>query len=225
MQLKEIAKIYTGFPEKFGIPRQSGLVEGLTGTIIFHPEYRNPDAVRGMSDFSHLWLIWGFSKAKKDNWAATVAPPRLGGRIRMGVFATRSPFRPNALGLSSVRLESVTIDDKLGPVITVSGIDMLNETPIYDIKPYLPHVDSHPDAIGGFASAVEKNLLEIRFPEELLEKIEDCDKKTVLALLSEDPRDRFIHDENRIWGFTYRNYNIRFQVQDSVLTVREVQLL
>ena len=142
MELKEIAVIHTDFPEKFGIPRQSGLVGGLQGTIVFSPEYRNADAIRGLNDFSHLWLVWGFSKAKKDHWSATVRPPRLGGKVRMGIFATRSPFRPNPIGLSSVKLESVTMDEKLGPIITVSGIDMLDGTPIYDIKPYLPHIDS-----------------------------------------------------------------------------------
>lgn len=225
MELEEIAIIHTDFPEKFGIPRQSGLVEGLTGQIVFHPKYRNPDAVRGIEEFSHLWLMWGFSKAKKKNWAATVAPPRLGGRTRMGVFATRSPFRPNPLGLSSVRLEKVTIDEKLGPVLTVSGVDMLDGTPIYDIKPYLPHIDSHPDATGGFALTVRDNRLEIHFPENLLALIREEDRKTVRTLLSEDPRDRFIHDEERIWGFSYRDYNIRFQVAGNILTVVEVTYL
>lgn len=194
MELKEIAVIHTDFPEKFGIPRQSGLVGGLQGTIVFSPEYRNADAIRGLNDFSHLWLVWGFSKAKKDHWSATVRPPRLGGKVRMGIFATRSPFRPNPIGLSSVKLESVTMDEKLGPIITVSGIDMLDGTPIYDIKPYLPHIDSHPEA----------------------------DQKLLSELLSQDPRDRFIHDNSRIWGLTYGNYNIRFQVHDNVLTVSEV---
>jgi len=153
MELKEIAVIHTDFPEKFGIPRQSGLVGGLQGTIVFSPEYRNADAIRGLTDFSHLWLVWGFSKAKKDHWSATVRPPRLGGKVRMGIFATRSPFRPNPIGLSSVKLESVTMDEKFGPIITVSGIDMLDGTPIYDIKPYLPYTDSHPEATGGWTPA------------------------------------------------------------------------
>lgn len=163
MELKEIAVIHTDFPEKFGIPRQSGLVGGLQGTIVFSPEYRNADAIRGLNDFSHLWLVWGFSKAKKDHWSATVRPPRLGGKVRMGIFATRSPFRPNPIGLSSVKLESVTMDEKLGPIITVSGIDMLDGTPIYDIKPYLPHIDSHPEATGGFALSVSSEQLEVIF--------------------------------------------------------------
>lgn len=225
MELKEIAKIYTDFPEKFGIPRQSGLIEGLTGKIIFSPEYQNPDIIRGMEQYSYLWLIWGFSESKRKHPAVTVRPPRLGGKIRMGVFATRSPFRPNALGLSSVKLESIRIDPKLGPVITVSGIDMLNETPVYDIKPYLAHVDSHPDAEGGFAAAVKNDGLTVNIAPELCARIAPSERKTVLSLLAHDPRDRFIHDENRIWGFTYRNYNIRFQVKEQMLTVLEIQFL
>ena len=207
MKLKEIAVIHTDFPEKFGIPRQSGLVGGLQGTIVFSPEYRNADAIRGLNDFSHLWLVWGFSKAKKDHWSATVRPPRLGGKVRMGIF---------------VKLESVTMDEKLGPIITVSGIDMLDGTPIYDIKPYLPHIDSHPEATGGFALSVSSEQLEVIFPDHLLQKIPEADRKLLSELLSQDPRDRFIHDNSRIWGLTYGNYNIRFQVHDNVLTVSEV---
>ena len=222
MELKEIAVIHTDFPEKFGIPRQSGLVGGLQGTIVFSPEYRNADAIRGLNDFSHLWLVWGFSKAKKDHWSATVRPPRLGGKVRMGIFATRSPFRPNPIGLSSAKLESVTMDEKLGPIITVSGIDMLDGTPIYDIKPYLPHIDSHPEATGGFALSVSSEQLEVIFPDHLLQKIPEADQKLLSELLSQDPRDRFVHDNSRIWGLTYGNYNIRFQVHDNVLTVSEV---
>ena len=223
MELKEIAVIHTDFPEKFGIPRQSGLVKGLLGTIVFSPEYRNADAIRGLSDYSHLWLIWGFSKAKREHWSATVRPPRLGGKVRMGIFATRSPLRPNPIGLSSVKLESVLIDEKLGPVITVSGIDMLDGTPIYDIKPYLPHIDSHPDAAGGFALSVSKEHLSVVCPDELLHKLPESDRETVLALLAQDPRDRFIQDEGRIWGLTYGNYNIRFQVHDQTLTVLSIE--
>ena len=223
MELKEIAHIHTGFPEKFGIPRQSGLVEDLMGQIIFSPQYRNVDALRGLNDFSHLWLVWGFSKAKKENWSATVRPPRLGGKVRMGIFATRSPFRPNPIGLSCVKLEAIETDKKLGPVITVSGIDMLDGTPIYDIKPYLPHIDSHPDAIGGFALATNDYQLDVDFPKALLAQIDTKDRAPLLALLAQDPRDRFIHDAGRIWGITYCNYNIRFQVQKNLLTVLEVK--
>ena len=171
MELKEIAVIHTDFPEKFGIPRQSGLVGGLQGTIVFSPEYRNADAIRGLTDFSHLWLVWGFSKAKKDHWSATVRPPRLGGKVRMGIFATRSPFRPNPIGLSSVKLESVTMDEKLGPIITVSGIDMLDGTPIYDIKPYIPYADCHPDAAAGFTAQTQFHHLDVACPETLWARV------------------------------------------------------
>lgn len=225
MELKEIAVIHTDFPEKFGIPRQSGLVEGLRGKIIFSPEYRNKDALRGLEEFSHLWLIWGFSKTERTHWSATARPPRLGGKVRMGIFATRSPFRPNPLGLSSVKLESIESDPALGPVINVSGIDMLDGTPIYDIKPYLPHIDCHTDAAGGFALNVSKNQLEVIFPEELLARIQEQDRKTIVSLLSQDPRDRFVRDNNRIWGLTYGSYNIRFHVENSQLIVLDVQNL
>lgn len=225
MELKQIAIIRTDFPEKFGIPRQSGLIKGLTGTIQFLPEYRNPDAIRGIEGYSHLWLLWGFSKAVKKNWAATVAPPRLGGRTRMGVFATRSPFRPNAIGLSSVTLEEVRIDEKLGPMLVVSGIDMLDQTPIYDIKPYLPHVDSHPEARGGFATEVKEHRLVVEFPDSLLELIEVGERENIIEILSQDPRTAYIHDDTRIWGISYAGYNVRFTVKEETLTVREVTKL
>lgn len=184
MELKEIAVIHTDFPEKFGIPRQSGLVGGLQGTIVFSPEYRNADAIRGLNDFSHLWLVWGFSKAKKDHWSATVRPPRLGGKVRMGIFATRSPFRPNPIGLSSVKLESVTMDEKLGPIITVSGIDMLDGTPIYDIKPYLPHIDSHPEATGGFALSVSSEQLEVTICSPPCHRVSESGRLCVQGILA-----------------------------------------
>ncbi len=221
-QLKIIARIHTDFPEKFGIPRQSGLVKGLKGKIVFEPEYRNPDAIRGMEDFSHLWLIWGFSKAVRKEWSATVAPPRLGGRVRMGVFATRSPYRPNAIGLSSVRLEAIQLDEKIGPVITVSGIDMLDGTPIYDIKPYLPYADSHPEAKGGFGAAVKKHKLHVLFPEDLLKLVEEEERLNIIEILEQDPRTAYIHDDDRIWGVSYGGYNIRFKVEGQELTVCEV---
>ena len=220
--LKIIARIHTDFPEKFGIPRQSGLVEGLKGKIVFEAEYRNPDAIRGIEDFSHLWLLWGFSKAVRKDWSATVAPPRLGGRVRMGVFATRSPFRPNSIGLSSVRLETVELDEKLGPVIIVSGIDMLDGTPIYDIKPYLPYADCHPEAKGGFGDIVKEHKLKVHFPEELLRLVEEKEQQNILKILEQDPRTAYIHDEERIWGVAYGKYNIRFKVIGQDLTVCEV---
>ena len=221
-QLKIIARIHTDFPEKFGIPRQSGLVKGLKGKIVFEPEYRNPDALRGIEDFSHLWLLWGFSKAIRKDWSATVAPPRLGGRVRMGVFATRSPFRPNSIGLSSVRLEKVVMDDRMGPVIAVSGIDMLDGTPIYDIKPYLPYADCHPEAKGGFGTMVKEHKLRVHFPEKLLELVEEEERKNIIEILEQDPRTAFIHYEDRIWGVTYGRYNVRFKVVGQDLTVCEV---
>ena len=222
MELKEIAKIHTDFPEKFGIPRQSGLVRELKGYIVFSPEYRNPDAVRGLEEFSHLWLVWGFSEVKRDGWTATVRPPRLGGKVRKGIFATRSPFRPNPLGLSSVALDAVTFDPKLGPIIHVSGIDMLDGTPIYDIKPYLPHIDAHMDAAGGFALAASDAQLAVDFPDALLEKIALADRTALIELLAQDPRDRYIHDPSRVWGLTFKNYNIRFVVDGTHLTVCDI---
>ena len=223
MELKEIAVIHTDFPEKFGIPRQSGLVGGLQGTIVFSPEYRNADAIRGLNDFSHLWLVWGFSKAKKDHWSATVRPPRLGGKVRMGIFATRSPFRPNPIGLSSVKLESVTMDEKLGPIITVSGIDMLDGTPIYDIKPYLPYVDCMPDARGGFADRVKGYALEVEIPEKLLLKLPNEQQGCVREILAEDPRPSYQNDPDRVYGMEYAGYEIKFRVKDYRLTVCEIE--
>lgn len=220
--IHEIGVIRTDFPEKFGIPRQSGLVEGAVGRIVFHPEYRNPDAIRGIDEYSHLWLVWGFSEAKQDTFCATVAPPRLGGRIRKGVFATRSPFRPNSLGLSSVRLLRVEIDEKLGPVLYVGGVDMLDGTPIYDVKPYLPYVDCHADAKGSFSDAVKDHILQVNIPEELLRMLPESERDTVRELLKQDPRTAFIHDESRVWGIAYGTLNIRFTVSGDVLNVVEI---
>lgn len=222
MELKTIAHIHTDFPEKFGIPRQSGLIPSLTGRIVFLSEYRNFDAIRGIEEFSHLWLIWGFSKSKKENWAATVAPPRLGGRKRMGVFATRAPYRPNPIGLSSVKLERVEITEKDGAQLIVSGIDMLDGTPIYDIKPYLPYSDCHTDSTGGFGSRMLSHRLIVTFPDELLKKIRAEDTPAITEILSQDPRTAFINDESRIWGFSYKNYNVRFTVKGNELCVCEV---
>ena len=223
-ELKQIATIKTDFPEKFGIPRQSGLVKNLRGKIIFLPAYRNPEAVRGLDGYSHLWLLWEFSKAIREDWSATVTPPRLGGKKKMGVFATRSPFRPNPIGLSSVRLESMEVDEQDGPVIIVSGVDMLDGTPIYDIKPYLPYTDAHPEAAGGFAAEVEEQRLAVNFPKELLCLIEEAEQGNIIEILEQDPRTAFIHDEERVWGIAYGIYNIRFTVRDEVLTVCEVTL-
>ncbi len=224
MELKQIGTIYTDFPEKFGIPRQSGLVDGLIGRIEFLPAYRNRDTVRGLDGYSHIWLLWGFSEVHKFNWTATVTPPRLGGHVKMGVFATRSPYRPNPIGLSSVRLEEVLFDEKLGPILTVSGVDMLSGTPIYDIKPYLPYIDCHQDAVGGFTEKTKDHSLDVVFPENLLSKLPAEHHSTVIALIKQDPRTAFIHDESREWGVAYAGYNIRFTVKDMTATVCEVEL-
>ena len=224
-ELKIIAKIHTDFPEKFGIPRQSGLIKGLVGKIVFESEYRTPEAIRGLDGFSHLWLLWGFSKVTRKGWTATVAPPRLGGRRKMGVFATRSPYRPNPIGLSSVKLERIEQDKNLGTVIYVSGIDMLDGTPIYDIKPYLPYSDAHADAKGGFGDEVRSHRLTVEFPEKLLGILPESERETVIEILSEDPRTAYIHDETREWGVTYKGYNVLFYVKGDVLTVKDVEIL
>lgn len=224
MEIEIIARIHTDFSEKFGLPRQSGLVEGLKGEIVFESKYRNPDAVRGLEAFSHLWLIWEFSKAKRDTWSATVRPPRLGGNERMGVFATRSPFRPNPLGLSCVKLESVVIDPDRGPVITVSGIDMLDGTPIYDIKPYIPHADLRPDAVGGFADAHRDDKVDVVFPPELLEKVPKEKREALEGVLAGDPRPSYQDDPERIYGFTFAGMEIKFRVAGKVLTVTDITI-
>lgn len=225
MELKIIADIHTDFSEKFGIPRQSGLVEGLKGKIVFRSEYRTAEAIRGIEGFSHLWLLWGFSKVTRKGWSATVAPPRLGGKKKMGVFATRSPYRPNPVGLSSVKLERVELDPNLGPILWVSGIDMLDRTPIYDIKPYLPYADSHPDARGGFGSEVKEHRLIVEFPEYLLQQIPETERENILEILAQDPRTAYIHDETREWGVSYAGYNVLFYVKGDVLSVCGVEKL
>ena len=220
--MKVIARIRTDFPTKFGIPRQSGLVDALKAVIVFEQEYRNPDALRGLEGFSHIWLIWEFSEAVRETWSPTVRPPRLGGNTRLGVFATRSPFRPNPLGLSSVRLESIENDPELGAVLHVSGADLMDGTPIYDIKPYLPHVDSHPEAVGGFASPLKDYALEVDFPENLLSLIPLERHEALLGVLANDPRPSYQNDSERIYGFEFAGYEIRFTVREAVLSVCEV---
>lgn len=217
--MKEIAYIVTDFPEKFGIPRQSGLVESIKGKIIFKPEYRTWDAFKGLEAYSHIWLLWKFSESNKTNWSATVKPPRLGGNKRIGVFATRSPFRPNPIGLSSVKLEKIKQDEKLGTVLYVSGADLMDGTPIYDIKPYLAYTDSHPDAVGGFADEVKDYKIQVDFPKDLLEKLTENSRESVLELLQQDPRPSYIKDANRIYGMAYGKYNIKFKVVKNCLTV------
>lgn len=220
--MKVIAHIHTDFPTKFGIPRQSGIIESLQGTIVFEPEYRNPEAVRGLEEFSHLWLIWEFSEAKRDGWSATVRPPRLGGNVRKGVFATRSPFRPNPIGLSSVKLEKVEIDPKLGPVLHVSGADLMDGTPIYDIKPYIVYTDSHPEAISGFASKPAEYLLEVVFPEELLQQVPEAQRESLIAVLAHDPRPQYQDDPERVYGMAFADFEIKFKVDGTRLTVLAV---
>ena len=217
-----IARIRTDFPTKFGIPRQSGLVKELQGRIVFEPEYRNPEAVRGLEDFSHVWLIWEFSESKRDGWSPTVRPPKLGGNIRKGVFATRSPFRPNPIGLSAVKLEKVDIHPELGPVLHVSGADLMDGTPIYDIKPYIPYADCIPDAKGGFTRETDNSLLEVIFPENLLEIIPFEKQKAVMQILAFDPRPSYQEDEERIYGLEFAGFDVRFQVKGRVINVVEV---
>lgn len=221
-ELKTIAYIHTDFPEKFGIPRQSGLVKELHGTIIFEPEYRNPEALRGLDGFDYLWILWGFQGTDRKHWKASVRPPRLGGNKRMGVFATRSPFRPNPIGLSSVRLESIEQTDH-GMVLCVSGIDMKDGTPIYDIKPYLPHVDSHPDAKGGFADMVRHQELEVEVPAEMLNLIPKEKRQALIEVLRQDPRPHYQHDPKRIYGVAFDRFNVSFKVDGRILTVTKIK--
>lgn len=223
--MQTIARIHNDFSEKFGIPRQSGLVPALQAQIIFEPEYRNPLAVKGLEAYSHIWLLWQFSEALRDSWSPTVRPPRLGGNKHVGVFATRSPFRPNPIGLSSVKLERIVQDEKLGPVLLVSGADLLDGTPIYDVKPYLPFTDSHPDAVGGFADAFVAYGLDVDFPEDLLLQVPETKREALQGILRQDPRPSYQHDAERVYGLAFGNQNIRFRVQDGILQVIGVELL
>ena len=217
--MKIIAHIENDFPTKFGIPRQSGLVNSLRSRIVFAPEYRNPDAFRGLEDFSHVWLIWEFSQAVRQKWSPTVRPPRLGGNTRMGVFATRSPFRPNPIGLSAVQLEEVVLHGADAPYLVVSGADLMNGTPIYDIKPYLPHIDSHPDARGGFAVPAAEHRLKVVFPEQWLEKVPEQLRDGLTEVLAQDPRPSYQHDPERVYGFGFARLEVKFTVDGDVLTV------
>ena len=217
--MKIIAHIENDFPTKFGIPRQSGLVNSLRSRIVFAPEYRNPDAFRGLEDFSHVWLIWEFSQAVRQKWSPTVRPPRLGGNTRMGVFATRSPFRPNPVGLSAVQLEEVVLHGADAPYLVVSGADLMNGTPIYDIKPYLPHIDSHPDARGGFAVPAAEHRLKVVFPEQWLEKVPEQLRDGLTEVLAQDPSPSYQHDPERVYGFGFARLEVKFTVDGDVLTV------
>lgn len=223
VEMKIIARIRSPFPEKFGVPRQSGLVDSLQAQIVFEEEYRNADAVRGLDGFSHIWLIWQFSRAVRNGWSPTVRPPRLGGNERMGVFATRSPFRPNEIGLSSVKLEKIEIDSKLGPVLHVSGADLMDGTPIFDIKPYLPYCDSHPDAIGGWTTEADNRMLQVDFPAELLEKVPVAQRDGLIGVLASDPRPRYQNDPQRVYGMGFGGVNVKFTVDGEQLTVKAVE--
>lgn len=220
--MKIIGHIHTDFPSKFGIPRQSGLVPQLKGTITFEPEFRNPEAFRGLEEFSHIWLLWKFSRSEKEHWSATVKPPRLGGKKRMGVFATRSPYRPNDIGLSSVKLEKISYDSKMGPILHVSGADLMDGTPIYDIKPYIAYSDSHPDATEGFAGQVKEKELEVEFGEELLKLYPEDTREAILGVLAQDPRPAYDTDETRVYGVEFAGYDVRFTVKGNRLTVKEL---
>ena len=220
--MKIIGHIHTDFSSKFGIPRQSGLVPELKGVIIFEPEFRNPQAFRGLEEFSHIWILWKFSKSEKEHWSATVKPPRLGGKKRMGVFATRSPYRPNDIGLSSVRLEKINFDEKMGPMLYVAGADLLDGTPIYDIKPYIAYTDSHPDAAEGFAGTVKEKELQVDFPEELLSKFPKEKRDAILGVLSQDPRPAYDTDETRLYGVEFAGFDVRFTVTGELLKGKEL---
>ncbi len=220
--IRPIAHIRSDFSQKFGIPRQSGLIDSLRAQVVFLPEYREPEAFRGLEEYSHLWLIWQFSQARREGWSPTVRPPRLGGNIRKGVFATRSPFRPNSLGLSSVRLLEVLPEGPEGPVLVVGGADLLDGTPIYDVKPYLPYTDSHPEASGGFALQEREGSLEVDFPPELLERLPLHLRESLVAVLAQDPRPGYQDDPDRIYGLAFGGAEVRFRVVGERLTVVEV---
>lgn len=220
--MKIIARIKSDFKEKFGIPRQSGIIPELKARIVFEPEYCNPHAVMGLEEYSHIWILWQFSETVRETWSPTVLPPRLGGRTHVGVFATRSPFRPNPIGLSCVELEKVEQDPKLGPVLCVAGADLLDGTPIYDIKPYLAYTDSHPEAVCGFADRVKDYELKVVFPDEFLMQLPKEKREAAIGILRQDPRPPYQNDPQRRYGVAFAGYDIRFHAADGVLTVCKV---
>lgn len=220
--IKVIARIRSDFKTKFGVPRQSGLVEALRARIVFEPEYRNADALRGIEGFSHLWLIWQFSEAVREDWSPTVRPPRLGGNKRVGVFASRSPFRPNHIGLSCVKLERIEYTGE-GPVLIVRGADLMDGTPILDVKPYLPYADSRPDAAGGFTDAISARVLHADIPEELLRRVPEEKREPLREVLEQDPRPSYQDDPERVYGFGFAGMEVRFRAADGVLTVLDIQ--
>ena len=222
-QFRPIAYIHSDFPDKFGIPRQSGLAQSLKSTLIFEPDFRFPDAFRGLEDYSHIWLIWGFSENKHSRWTPTVRPPRLGGNTRKGVFATRSPFRPNPVGLSSVKLDKIEFTKEHGPVLHISGADLMNGTPIFDIKPYLPYVDSHPDALNGFANSIKDYALHVTDPHEMLSYVPIEKRSAIIEILSQDPRPSYQEDPKRIYGLRFSDYDIKFRVEKNILYILSIQ--
>ena len=220
--MRVIARVHSEFPSKFGVPRQSGLVEDLESTLVFEPEFRSEEALRGLEGFSHLWLVWVFHQAARPDWSPTVRPPRLGGNKRLGVFATRSPFRPNPIGLSCVRLEGVELDTPEGPVLHVSGADLVDGTPILDIKPYIPYADCHPEAAGGFAGTAPEGELTVEIPSHLLERVPPDRREALEGVLAQDPRPSYQDDPERVYGFGFAGLEVRFTVKDGTLTVVDI---
>lgn len=223
VKIQVIARMHSDFATKFGIPRQSGIVQELRSTIVFEPEFRNSDALRGMEGFSHLWLIWQFSEALRSGWSPTVRPPRLGGNTRMGVFATRSPFRPNNLGLSCVRFLGLEETKEFGTVIHVGGADLMDGTPIFDIKPYVPYADCQPEALGGFTSGTEGHTLQVDFPASLLEMLPESKRQAAIGILAHDPRPSYQKDSQRVYGVTFAGFDIRFTVREDILFVQDIE--
>ena len=221
--MRVIARVHSDFSSKFGVPRQSGLVDALESTVVFEPEYRNADALRGLEGFSHLWLVWVFDQAIRQTWSPTVRPPRLGGNQRMGVFATRSPFRPNPIALSSVKLSSIQQTTDFGTVLKIRGADLMNGTPILDIKPYIPYADSHPDAVGGFAATPAGETLEVTIPESLLSRIPTERQEALRGVLAQDPRPHYQNDPERVYGFGFAGLEVKFSVNGTQLIVTDIQ--
>ena len=222
--MRPIARIHSDFSTKFGVPRQSGLVDSLEATVVFEPEFRNPDALRGLEGFSHIWLVWVFDQAVRKDWSPTVRPPRLGGNTRMGVFATRSPFRPNPIALSCVKLADIEETADSGTVLRVLGADLMDGTPILDIKPYVPYADSHPEALGGFAAVPAGETLEVIIPPELLEKVPESRREALRGVLAQDPRPHYQEDPERVYGFGFAGMEIKFSVEGKRLTVRDISV-
>lgn len=220
--MRPIARIHSDFSTKFGVPRQSGLVDSLEATVVFEPEFRNPDALRGLEGFSHIWLVWVFDQAVRKDWSPTVRPPRLGGNTRMGVFATRSPFRPNPIALSCVKLAGTEETVDHGTVLRILGADLMDGTPILDIKPYIPYADSHPEALGGFASVPAGETLEVIIPPELLERVPENRQEALRGVLAQDPRPHYQEDPERVYGFGFAGMEVKFSVEGKRLTVRDI---